>query len=41
MLNGYNKGKLSGSGSVIWEGRELYAMGEIDEAGLVDYVSKG
>ncbi|MFV0358252.1 IlvD/Edd family dehydratase [Tropicimonas sp.] len=30
MLNGWYKGKRAGSGSVIWEGRQLLATGQID-----------
>ncbi|WP_425284490.1 IlvD/Edd family dehydratase [Aliiruegeria lutimaris] len=30
MLNGYHKGNRAGSGSVIWDGREMLARGEID-----------
>ncbi len=29
MLNGYWKGKLTGSGQVVWKGREAFARGEI------------
>ena len=29
MLNGRHKGKLAGSGTIIWEARRLLAMGEI------------
>ena len=31
MLNGYWRGKLAGSGTVVWEARKLFAAGEIDE----------
>jgi dihydroxy-acid dehydratase len=30
MLNGHYKGRLAGSGTVIWEARRLWAAGEID-----------
>ncbi len=30
MLDGYNEGKLSGSGTVVWEARRRLAAGEID-----------
>ncbi len=30
MLDGWWKGKLSGSGTIVWEGRKLYAEGKID-----------
>jgi dihydroxy-acid dehydratase len=29
MLDGWWKGKLSGSGTIVWEGRKLYAEGKI------------
>ena len=41
MLNGYVKNELSGSGMVVWKGREMYATGEIDKEGFIDYVSSG
>ncbi|KAM5349908.1 hypothetical protein ACJ41O_006413 [Fusarium nematophilum] len=41
MLNGYSDGVLTGSGSCIWKGREMYATGEIDEHEFLDYVSRG
>ncbi|KAL2837837.1 dihydroxy-acid/6-phosphogluconate dehydratase [Aspergillus pseudoustus] len=41
MLNGYLKNELAGSGMVVWTGREMYAAGEINEEGLVDYISRG
>jgi dihydroxy-acid dehydratase len=31
MLNGYWRGKLAGSGTVVWEARKLLATGEIDD----------
>ena len=31
MLNGYWRGELAGSGTVVWEARKLFAEGEIDE----------
>jgi dihydroxy-acid dehydratase len=31
MLNGYYKGSLAGSGTVIWEARRLWAAGEIGQ----------
>jgi dihydroxy-acid dehydratase len=30
MLNGYYKGRLAGSGTVVWHARQLLAKGEID-----------
>jgi dihydroxy-acid dehydratase len=41
MLNGYDKGSLSGSGMVIWKGRELLSAGEITRDEFVDYVATG
>ncbi|KAJ5938294.1 Aconitase/3-isopropylmalate dehydratase swivel [Penicillium verhagenii] len=41
MLNGYSKGALTGAGSVLWKGREMYATGEIDEYEFMDYISRG
>ena len=41
MLNGYDKEKLAGNGMVIWEGRERYAMVELDKEGFIDYVAAG
>ena len=39
MLNGWHEGQRTGSGTIIWKARELYASGEIDEAGFVDLVA--
>ena len=39
MLNGWHEGRRTGSGTIIWKARELYAAGEIDEAGFVDLVA--
>jgi xylonate dehydratase len=36
MLNGYYKGRLAGSGTVIWEARRLWAAGEIDYREFID-----
>lgn len=41
MLNGYSNGALTGAGSVLWKGRELYASGAIDENEFMDYISRG
>jgi dihydroxy-acid dehydratase len=30
MLDGWWKGRLSGSGTIVWEGRKLYAEGQLD-----------
>ena len=39
MLNGWYKGKRTGSGTIVWKARELLAAGEIDNAGFVDLVA--
>jgi dihydroxyacid dehydratase/phosphogluconate dehydratase len=36
MLNGHYKGRLAGSGTVIWEARRLWAAGEIDYREFMD-----
>ena len=39
MLNGWHRGRRTGSGTIVWEARELYAAGEVDEAGFIDLVA--
>lgn len=39
MLNGWYKGKRTGSGTVVWKARELLAAGEIDDAGFLELVA--
>ncbi|KAJ5385183.1 hypothetical protein N7517_003094 [Penicillium concentricum] len=41
MLNGYSKEALTGAGTVLWHGRELFATGEIDENEFMDYIARG
>lgn len=41
MLNGYSKEALTGAGTVLWHGRELYATGDIDENEFMDYIARG
>lgn len=41
MINGYHKGELSGSGMVVWKGRELLASGEISRDEFMDYATTG
>lgn len=41
MINGYHKGELSGSGMVVWKGRELLAAGEMTRDQFVDYAATG
>ncbi len=39
MLNGWFKGKRTGSGTIVWHARELMAAGEIDYPGFVKLVA--
>ena len=39
MLNGWFQGERTGAGTIKWKARELFAAGEIDEAGFVDLVA--
>lgn len=39
MLNGYHRGELTGSGTIVWHARQLFAKGEIDYAGMMDLVA--
>jgi dihydroxy-acid dehydratase len=39
MLNGYAGKKLIGSGTVIWEARELHGAGKINTDELADMVA--
>jgi dihydroxy-acid dehydratase len=39
MLNGYWKGKLAGSGMVVWTARELFAKGDITYEEMMQMVS--
>ena len=39
MLNGWHKGKRSGSGTSVWDARQLYAAGELDFDGVIDMVT--
>jgi dihydroxy-acid dehydratase len=39
MLNGYWKGKLAGSGQVVWKGRKMFARGEIEYDEFMDMVA--
>jgi dihydroxy-acid dehydratase len=38
MLNGWYKGKRTGSGTIVWHGRELMARGELDYQGFIKLV---
>src|ERR1043166_8422127 len=39
MLDGYFEGRLSGSGTIVWEGRKLFAEGKIGYDEFMDMVS--
>ena len=39
MLNGWYKGERTGSGTIVWKGRELLAKGEIDYEGFIELVA--
>ena len=39
MLDGWYKGKLSGSGTIVWEARKLYAAGDIDFEEFIEMVA--
>ena len=39
MLNGWHEGRRTGSGTVVWKARELYAAGGIDDTGFIDLVA--
>ena len=39
MLNGWHKGERTGSGTIVWKGREMLTKGEIDDAGFIRLVA--
>ncbi|WP_299745026.1 IlvD/Edd family dehydratase [uncultured Tateyamaria sp.] len=39
MLNGWFRGQRTGSGSIVWQAREMMAKGEIDGEGFMDLVA--
>ena len=39
MLDGWYRGKLAGSGTIVWEARKLYAAGEIDFEEFIEMVA--
>src|SRR5208337_2584223 len=39
MLNGWHKGERTGSGTIVWKGREMMAAGQIDYAGFMEMVA--
>jgi dihydroxy-acid dehydratase len=40
MLNGWRQGERVGSGTIIWQAREMMARGELDYDGFIDLVAK-
>jgi dihydroxy-acid dehydratase len=39
MLNGWHKGERTGSGTIVWQAREMLSRGEIDDAGFIKLVA--
>lgn len=39
MLNGWHKGQRVGSGSIIWQARQMMAAGELDYEGFIELVA--
>jgi len=39
MLNGWYKGERTGSGTIVWKGRQLLAAGKIDDEGFIKLVA--
>jgi dihydroxy-acid dehydratase len=39
MLNGWFRGKRTGSGTIVWQAREMLAAGEIDAEGFLELVA--
>src|SRR5580658_7459881 len=39
MLNGWHNGERTGSGTIVWKGRQMLAAGEIDYAGFIELVA--
>src|SRR5258706_2784482 len=39
MLNGWHKGARTGSGTIVWQAREMLSRGEIDDAGFIKLVA--
>ncbi|MEL6464815.1 MAG: IlvD/Edd family dehydratase [Pseudomonadota bacterium] len=39
MLNGWFRGQRTGSGSIVWQAREMMARGEIDDEGFMELVA--
>ncbi|EJL35064.1 IlvD/Edd family dehydratase [Novosphingobium sp. AP12] len=39
MLNGWHKGERTGSGTIVWKGRQMMAAGELDAEGFIKLVA--
>lgn len=39
MLNGWHKGERTGSGTIVWKGRQMMAAGELDKEGFIRLVA--
>jgi dihydroxy-acid dehydratase len=39
MLNGWFRGERTGSGTIVWKARQMYAAGEIDYDGFIELVA--
>jgi dihydroxy-acid dehydratase len=39
MLNGWFRGRRTGSGTIVWQARQMLAAGEIDDAGFIELVA--
>ncbi|MDG1010880.1 MAG: dihydroxy-acid dehydratase family protein [Amylibacter sp.] len=39
MLNGWYKGKRTGSGTIMWKARELHAKGEVNDSEMLELVA--
>jgi dihydroxy-acid dehydratase len=39
MLNGWYKGRRTGSGTIVWQARQMLAAGEIDYAGFIELIA--
>ena len=39
MLNGWHKGKRTGSGTIVWTAREMFARGEIDANAFTELIA--
>ena len=39
MLNGWHKGRRTGSGTIVWQAREMLAQGQIDDEGFIKLVA--